>query len=62
MCKALRRWVALSVATGAAMGGVARAGRAQQPVAAAGTYDPRLFDALKWRNIGPNRGGRSQTA
>lgn len=23
------------------------------------SYDPNLFAALKWRNIGPNRGGRS---
>src|SRR5436190_1460872 len=23
------------------------------------TYDPSLFSALRWRNIGPNRGGRS---
>ncbi|MEO8452670.1 MAG: glycosyl hydrolase, partial [Gemmatimonadota bacterium] len=25
-------------------------------------YDRALFDALKWRNIGPNRGGRALTA
>src|SRR5215471_5090681 len=25
-------------------------------------YDPILFSALKWRNIGPNRGGRSIAA
>src|ERR1041385_3002704 len=25
-------------------------------------YDPGLFAALKWRNIGPNRGGRSIAA
>jgi photosystem II stability/assembly factor-like uncharacterized protein len=30
-----------------------------QPLAA-GTYDPRFFSALRWRSIGPNRGGRSQ--
>ena len=23
------------------------------------TYDPKYFDKLKWRNIGPLRGGRS---
>src|ERR1700747_3816337 len=28
-------------------------------VAAAATYDASMFNALKWRNIGPNRGGRS---
>src|SRR6266853_1946864 len=28
-------------------------------IAAAETYDASLFTALKWRNIGPNRGGRS---
>ncbi len=28
-------------------------------LAAAGNYDSSLFNALKWRNIGPNRGGRS---
>ncbi len=27
--------------------------------AVASTYDSGLFNALKWRNIGPNRGGRS---
>ncbi len=27
--------------------------------AVAATYDSSLFNALKWRNIGPNRGGRS---
>lgn len=25
-------------------------------------YDPSLFSALRWRNIGPNRGGRSIAA
>ncbi|HYL72621.1 MAG TPA: glycosyl hydrolase [Bryobacteraceae bacterium] len=28
-------------------------------VAVAETYDASMFTALKWRNIGPNRGGRS---
>src|SRR6267154_6374754 len=23
------------------------------------SYDPKFYDKLKWRNIGPNRGGRS---
>ena len=23
------------------------------------TYDPKFYDKLKWRNIGPLRGGRS---
>src|SRR5581483_4044433 len=27
--------------------------------ALASTYDSSMFNALKWRNIGPNRGGRS---
>jgi len=31
----------------------ARAAVAQQ-------YDPKLYEALQWRNIGPDRGGRSQ--
>jgi photosystem II stability/assembly factor-like uncharacterized protein len=31
-------------------------------LAIAASYDPKVFDALKWRNIGPNRGGRSLTA
>ncbi len=45
---------------------------AQSPVAAGGRdasvqakgegYDSSLFSALKWRNIGPNRGGRSIAA
>jgi photosystem II stability/assembly factor-like uncharacterized protein len=30
--------------------------QAQQPEK---TYDPKFFDKLKWRNIGPKRGGRS---
>ncbi len=30
-------------------------------VAFAAGYDPSVFNALKWRNIGPNRGGRSIT-
>src|SRR3990172_9033397 len=30
-----------------------------QPVSASGPYDPSLFSALRWRNIGPNRAGRS---
>jgi len=30
-------------------------------LALAVTYDSSLFNALKWRNIGPNRGGRSIT-
>src|SRR5512141_3337530 len=38
---------------------------AQQPTGsqptAPGTYDSRFFSALRWRSIGPNRGGRSQT-
>jgi len=25
-------------------------------------YDPALFSSLRWRNIGPNRGGRSIAA
>jgi len=29
--------------------------------AASGTYDSSVFGALKWRSIGPNRGGRSLT-
>ena len=29
---------------------------------AASPYDPSLFKALEWRNIGPNRGGRSITS
>jgi len=31
-------------------------------VARAQHYDPKLFDALEWRSIGPNRGGRSITS
>ena len=27
----------------------------------AATYDDAMFKALTWRNIGPNRGGRSIT-
>ncbi len=32
---------------------------AQTQPAAATNYDPKYFDKLKWRNIGPPRGGRS---
>src|SRR5947207_2200669 len=28
----------------------------------AASYDPSFFKALEWRNIGPNRGGRSITS
>src|SRR4029450_12169239 len=36
--------------------------RAQQPPSnPPGKYDPALFNALRWRSIGPNRGGRSIT-
>src|ERR1700756_2673625 len=54
-----RHWVALAGAAITAVvvaalvpsaGGAARA--------AAGTVDPSLYAALKWRNIGPNTGGR----
>src|SRR5512135_613925 len=38
----------------------APSGRTSAPVPAPGTYDPKFFSALKWRSIGPNRGGRSQ--
>src|SRR5580693_2544404 len=31
-------------------------------VARAEHYDPKLFGALEWRSIGPNRGGRSITS
>jgi photosystem II stability/assembly factor-like uncharacterized protein len=34
-------------------------GWAQNVPAPTGTYDTQLFSGLKWRNIGPNRGGRS---
>ena len=27
-----------------------------------GSYDPSLFNSLRWRNVGPNRGGRSIAA
>jgi hypothetical protein len=30
-----------------------------QKVSAKTGYDPSLFSALRWRSIGPNRGGRS---
>src|SRR5947208_8813747 len=30
-------------------------------IAAAADYNSSFFQALKWRNIGPNRGGRSLT-
>src|SRR5947207_12349000 len=59
----LRRLTALSLVAGVAVVAAVRTGRAQQSVASApGTYDPRLFQALEWRSIGPNRGGRSLTA
>jgi photosystem II stability/assembly factor-like uncharacterized protein len=42
----------LLVWTAAAAGLVARGAPAQQ-------FDPKLYEALQWRNIGPDRGGRS---
>jgi photosystem II stability/assembly factor-like uncharacterized protein len=33
---------------------------AQEPATSPATIDPALFGALKWRSIGPARGGRSQ--
>lgn len=49
------RWgsalVALTMVSGVAAEGTAAA-----------AYDPSLFGALKWRSIGPNRGGRSLAA
>ena len=40
---------------------IAAVSRAQSsaPDSARGGYDPSLFNALRWRSIGPNRGGRS---
>ncbi|MDB4951385.1 MAG: hypothetical protein JWM27_4034 [Gemmatimonadetes bacterium] len=35
---------------------------AASPVAQAAAYDTALFSALRWRGIGPNRGGRSIAA
>src|SRR5712692_3578153 len=32
---------------------------AQQLANPPGKYDPALFNALRWRSVGPNRGGRS---
>ncbi|MBS1505493.1 MAG: glycosyl hydrolase [Bacteroidetes bacterium] len=32
---------------------------AQTPTSGATTYDPQFYNKLKWRNIGPMRGGRS---
>lgn len=58
---ALRRPVAALIA--ALVMALAPAGiSAQQPAPAADAvaYDPALFDALEWENIGPERGGRSQ--
>jgi len=50
--------VSVSVPPPAAL---AQARRAASGAAAAATvsYDPVLFDGLTWRNVGPNRGGRS---
>ncbi len=39
--------------------GLAITGTAKNAPQAGGNYDPQLFSGLKWRNIGPNRGGRS---
>jgi len=35
---------------------------AQEPATSSVTIDPALFGGLKWRSIGPARGGRSQAA
>ena len=48
--------VAVFVST---IGGGAQSGTATQPIAP-GTVDPSLLAGLRWRSIGPARGGRSQ--
>jgi len=56
----LRGWAAaaLLLAGAIAAPGAWEPAWAQQAPAA---YDPALFQGLRWRNIGPNRGGRSIT-
>src|SRR3954466_11658420 len=31
-------------------------------LATSATYDPKLFQEMRWRNIGPQRGGRTKSA
>jgi photosystem II stability/assembly factor-like uncharacterized protein len=49
---------ARTVVVAALLSGVAGAGSAAEQAG----YDPSLFGALKWRSIGPSRGGRSLAA
>ncbi|MFN8059335.1 MAG: hypothetical protein U0Q12_09220 [Vicinamibacterales bacterium] len=53
--------VAFAVVATAALGARATVTSAQA-ARPAGGYDAAFFASLKWRNIGPNRGGRSITA
>jgi len=53
-----RRTVVAAVLAGVALLGLGLQPSAQTPPAAAG-YPDSLFASLKWRSIGPNRGGRS---
>ncbi|MDP9348976.1 MAG: glycosyl hydrolase [Gemmatimonadota bacterium] len=50
--------VAVALAAGHAPGALAQVER-NLPTAQAAVFDTTLYGALKWRNIGPSRGGRS---
>jgi len=54
----LRRVLTLVVVTGIALAGLSVQPAAQAPASGTG-YPESLFASLKWRSIGPNRGGRS---
>ena len=52
--------VAFSVALGIGTEYLTAAVRAQEPATSPATIDPALLGGLKWRSVGPARGGRSQ--
>ena len=64
--KRFRTWRARSVTVAAALALIAAAThdtarlRADAQTAGSPAIDPALFSSLRWRSIGPNRGGRSQ--
>ena len=49
----------LCLVAAAALVALANVCLAQSPAGAPNSYDPSVFNALRWRSIGPNRGGRS---
>ena len=59
-CFAAVSGIAFIVALGIGTDSPTAVVHAQDPVASPATIDPALLGGLKWRSIGPARGGRSQ--